>query len=88
VVELKVDEGALMARMENRVKETLAAGGQVRKDDNPDTFRERLETYTAQTAPLSDFYAKTGRLKQIDGMQDIDAVTTTINGVLAESAPA
>lgn len=88
VVELKVDEGALMARMENRVKETLAAGGQVRKDDNPDTFRERLETYTAQTAPLSDFYAKTDRLKQIDGMQDIDAVTTTINEVLAESAPA
>lgn len=88
VVELKVDEGALMARMENRVKETLAAGGQVRKDDNPETFRQRLEAYTEQTAPLSDFYATSGRLKQIDGMQDIDKVTADINTVLKESISA
>ncbi|MEO1207239.1 MAG: adenylate kinase [Pseudomonadota bacterium] len=88
VVELKVDSNALMARMENRVKETLAAGGQVRKDDNAETFKERLETYTTQTAPLSDFYAKTGRLRKIDGMQDIDAVTADINAVLAQSVSA
>lgn len=88
VVELVVDEGALMARMENRVKETLAAGGQVRKDDNPETFRQRLEAYTAQTAPLSSFYAKTGRLKQIDGMQGIDEVTADIERVLSDSVSA
>lgn len=86
VVELKVDEGALLARMENRVKETLAAGGQVRKDDNPETFRQRLEAYKAQTAPLSEFYAKTGRLKTIDGMQSIDEVTGEINNVLSAVA--
>ena len=88
VVELVVDKGALMARMENRVKETLAAGGQVRKDDNPETFKKRLDEYTEQTAPLSDFYAKTGRLKQIDGMQGIDEVTAGINKVLSASASA
>ena len=86
VVELKVDEGALLARMENRVKATLAAGGQVRKDDNPETFRQRLEAYKTQTAPLSEFYAKTGRLKTIDGMQSIDDVTGEINNVLSAVA--
>lgn len=89
VIELKVDNGALMARMENRVKETIAAGGQARKDDNPETFRQRLQAYTEQTAPLSDFYAKSGRLQQIDGMKGIDEVTDGINGVLAQvKAPA
>jgi adenylate kinase len=86
VVELKVDEGALLARMENRVKETLAAGGQVRKDDNPETFKQRLEAYKTQTAPLSEFYARTGRLKTIDGMQSIDEVTGEINNVLSAVA--
>jgi len=82
VVELVVDEGALLARMENRVKETVAAGGQVRKDDNPETFKQRLEAYNAQTAPLSQFYARTGRLKTVDGMQQIDEVTRQIDQVL------
>ncbi len=86
VVELKVDEGALLARMENRVKETLAAGGQVRKDDNPETFKQRLEAYKTQTAPLSEFYARTGRLKTIDGMLSIDEVTGEINNVLSAVA--
>lgn len=88
VVELKVDEGALLARMENRVKETIAAGGQVRKDDNPETFKQRLDAYTQQTAPLSEFYAKSGRLKQIDGMQSIDEVTASIDEVLSQTASA
>ena len=38
VVELKVDEDALVRRMENRVAETIAAGGTVRSDDNPEAF--------------------------------------------------
>jgi adenylate kinase len=42
VVELKVDEGALVKRMETRVAETLARGEPVRKDDNPEAFRARL----------------------------------------------
>lgn len=88
VVELVVDEGALLARMENRVKETIAAGGQVRKDDNPETFKQRLEAYNAQTAPLSEFYAGTSRLKTVDGMQQIDEVTSQIDQVLGAVASA
>ena len=83
VVELKVDEKALMARIENRARETVAAGGTVRADDNPESFKIRLDAYREQTAPVSAYYAKIGELKTVDGMAPIDAVTAAINGVLA-----
>jgi adenylate kinase len=83
VVEFVVDEGILLSRMENRVKETLAAGGEVRKDDNPEAFKTRLEAYRSQTAPLSEFYAASGRLKTVDGMQSIEAVAAELDAVLA-----
>ena len=51
VLELAVDEGALVERMRKRVEETVAAGGAVRADDNPESFKTRLEAYRAQTAP-------------------------------------
>ncbi|MCC2106294.1 MAG: adenylate kinase [Hyphomicrobiales bacterium] len=83
VVELKVDEKALMARIENRAKETVAAGGTVRADDNPESFKIRLDAYREQTAPVSAYYAKIGELKTVDGMAPIDSVTAAINGALA-----
>jgi adenylate kinase len=82
VIELKVDEEALVRRMENRVRETLAAGGQVRADDNPEAFRKRLEEYRAKTAPLSQHYAGTGELTVLDGMKAIDDVSADIARVL------
>ncbi|OHV76766.1 adenylate kinase [Ensifer sp. LCM 4579] len=83
VIELKVDEGALVRRMENRVAETVAAGGNVRSDDNPEAFRRRLEEYRAKTAPLSAHYAGTGRLKTVDGMADVETVSAEIEKILA-----
>jgi adenylate kinase len=82
VVELAVDENALLARIEKRVAETLAAGGTVRADDNPESFKTRLEAYRAQTAPVSAYYAGKGELKQVDGMAPIDAVSAAIDAVL------
>ena len=83
IVELKVDEKALLGRIETRARETLAAGGTVRADDNPEAFRVRLEQYRAQTAPVSAYYAGTGTLKTVDGMQSIGAVSAAIDAVLA-----
>lgn len=83
VVELKVDEKALLARIENRARETVAAGGSVRADDNPESFKIRLDAYREQTAPVSAFYASIGELKTVDGMAAIDAVTKAIDGALA-----
>lgn len=82
IVELKVDENALLARIENRARETVAAGGTVRADDNPEAFKKRLEAYRVQTAPVSDYYAKKGVLKVIDGMAPIDAVTKALDKAL------
>ena len=82
VVELKVDEKALLARIENRARETVAAGGTVRADDNPDSFKIRLDAYREQTAPVSAYYASIGELKTVDGMAPIDSVTAAINGAL------
>ncbi|WLR94058.1 adenylate kinase [Shinella zoogloeoides] len=82
VVELKVDEDALVKRMENRVAETVAAGGTVRSDDNPEAFKRRLTEYREKTAPLSNYYASTGKLQTVDGMADVDKVTAQIAGIL------
>ncbi|MBL8590429.1 MAG: adenylate kinase [Methylobacteriaceae bacterium] len=83
VLELVVDETALLKRIENRAAETVKAGGTVRADDNPEAFKVRLDAYKAQTAPVSAYYAKTGVLKQIDGMQPIDAVTAALGRAIA-----
>ncbi len=82
VVELVVDENALVDRMRKRVADTLAAGGEARADDNPESFRTRLEAYRVQTAPVSDHYASRGELRRIDGMAPIDEVTAALNHTL------
>lgn len=83
VLELAVDEGALVDRMRKRVDETRAAGGAVRADDNPESFKTRLEAYRAQTAPVSAHYAKRSELTKIDGMAPIEDVTAEINRALS-----
>jgi len=79
IVELKVDEKALLARIENRARETVAAGGTVRADDNAEALKVRLESYRAQTAPVSAYYAGKGSLNTVDGMAPIDDVTKAIH---------
>lgn len=83
VIELKVDEGVLLQRIENRVREMTARGEALRSDDNPEVLKGRLAAYRTQTAPLVDYYAGKGRLKAVDGMASIDRVTAEIDGALA-----
>jgi adenylate kinase len=82
VIEFKVDENALVERIVKRAKEMEARGEPVRKDDNPEVFKTRLDAYKAQTAPLSSYYASKGCLKTVDGMKPIDEVTETVKGIL------
>jgi adenylate kinase len=79
VIELVVDEDALLARVENRNRETLKAGGAVRADDNPESLKIRLDAYRAQTAPVSAYYAERAALKQVDGMAPVDEVAAAID---------
>ena len=83
VVELMVDESVLVDRMRQRVAEAIAAGAEVRADDNPESFKARLETYRRQTAPVSQHYLEAGELKRVDGMAGIDAVTQAIHQAIA-----
>jgi adenylate kinase len=88
VIELRVDENALLARMEERVRQTIAAGNPVRSDDNAESFRARLEAYREQTAPVSAFYESIGDLHVVDGMSPIDEVTSSIDAFLREKMAA
>jgi adenylate kinase len=75
VIELKVDDEAMVGRMETRVRENPGAA---RADDNPETLRKRLGVYHANTAPLLDFYRAQGKLKSVDGMAPIAEVSAAI----------
>jgi adenylate kinase len=81
VIELAVDDKALIGRIMKRAGETAAKGLPVRKDDNPAVFEERLREYYKKTAPLTGYYYAKKMLRVVDGMASIDAVTDEI-GVL------
>jgi adenylate kinase len=83
VIELVVDDKALVGRITKRAEETAAAGLPVRKDDNPEVFEERLREYYKKTAPLIGYYYAKGMLKHVDGMAPIDQVTAQIDQILA-----
>ena len=59
-------------------------GGELyqRPDDTVETVRKRLEVYFAETAPLIDYYARRGKLLEIDGEGSVDEVTRRIVAVL------
>jgi adenylate kinase len=80
VVELAVDEDALVRRIESRIAET----GGARSDDNVETLRRRLAVYRQQTAPLLDWYRARGLLHTVDGMRSIGEVAAAIEQVLGE----
>ena len=82
VIELKVDEGILLRRIEKRVADMTARGETVRADDTAEVLKDRLAAYRAQTAPLVGYYAGRHVLRGVDGMAPIDEVTAAINGAL------
>lgn len=85
VIELVVDDKALVARIVKRAEEAKAAGQPVRKDDNPEVFEERLREYYKKTAPLIGYYHAKKMLKGVDGMASIDAVSGQIDALLGKA---
>jgi adenylate kinase len=82
VIELVVDDRALVGRIVKRAEEAAAAGQPVRKDDTPEVFDDRLRAYYKSTAPLTGYYYAKGNLKPVDGMASIDEVTAQIFAML------
>src|SRR6478735_6562810 len=91
VIELKVDEGILLDRIERRVAETKARGEALRADDDPHVLHRRLLAYRDQTAPLATYYQLQNVLRSVDGMAPIPEVSRAIDRMLkarSERAPA
>jgi adenylate kinase len=84
VIELKVDDTKLVERIECRARETLAAGGTVRPDDNAEALKTRLIAYYRETAPIIGYYFAHGLLRTIDGMAPIEDVNGKIEEILTE----
>lgn len=104
VIELKVDDAALVERIagrftcascgtgyHDRFKPTQQTGvcdvcgshDFVRRaDDKAETVAARLDAYHRQTAPLLPYYAAQGKLRHVDGMAEMAAVSGAIEGVL------
>ena len=83
VVELRVNESALLQRVETRVAEMRARGEDVRIDDTPEVLAKRLASYRSLTEPLIHYYSERRKLLTVDGMMTIEEVTREINRILA-----
>lgn len=82
VVELRVNESALLNRVETRVAEMRARGEEVRVDDTPEVLSKRLASYRTLTEPLIHYYSERRKLLTVDGMMTIEHVTREINRIL------
>ena len=83
VIELRVNEGVLLERVERRAAEMRARGEAVRADDTPEVLTRRLASYRDQTEPLIHYYSDHRMLATIDGMMSIEQVTEEIGRILA-----
>jgi adenylate kinase len=86
VIELRVDEAALIKRIESRILEMRMKGEPLRDDDNPEVLHTRLRAYREQTAPLIDYYDRKRVLRTVNGMAPIEEVTAAIDKVLTAAA--
>ena len=86
VLELRVDEAALLKRIESRAAEMTARGEPRREDDNAEVLRTRLKAYREQTAPLIAYYRQRRVLRTLDGMASIEEVAAEIDKALGMQA--
>ncbi|WGD55944.1 adenylate kinase [Bradyrhizobium sp. CB1650] len=82
VIELRVNESALLQRVETRVAQMRERGEEVRVDDTPEVLTKRLASYRSLTEPLIHYYSERRKLSTIDGMMTIDEVTRAIHRLL------
>ena len=82
VMELKVDDDALVARVEKRAKE------EGRLDDNIEAMKTRLAQYRDYSAAVLPYYQAQGEVVPIDGMKAVEEVTAQIETALGKDLAA
>ena len=82
VLELQVDDAALLSRIEKRAKE------EGRSDDTIDAMKTRLEQYRSYSAEVLPYYQAQNEVMKIDGMRSVDEVTMQIEAILSEDLAA
>jgi adenylate kinase len=80
-IKLEVPSELIVERIAGRAAE------QGRKDDTPETVRERLRVYAEQTEPVAGHFAQLGKLKVVDGVGELAEVSQRILGALPAGAP-
>ena len=83
VIVMSVDEAELVKRVENRASQARSNKQPVRADDDPETFKRRLGVYSSETAPVLPYYKNQGKVRSVEAMQAIDAVTAQIDAILS-----
>ena len=84
VIVMAVDEIQLTRRVETRAAETHAKGEPIRKDDDPEVFKDRLRVYKRDTAPILPYYEAQGKIRRVDGMRTIEGVAAQIDAILSD----
>jgi adenylate kinase len=84
-IEIRVNEEALLKRIESRIAEMRARGETLRDDDDPQVLHRRLAAYREQTAPLVAYYSLQGVLHAVNGMAPIPEVTEAIDRELTKA---
>jgi adenylate kinase len=87
-IEIRVNEEALLKRIESRIAETRSRGETLRDDDDPRVLHRRLAAYREQTAPLVAYYSLQGVLRTVNGMASIPEVTKAIDRELTKALAA
>ncbi|NCT66856.1 MAG: adenylate kinase [Rhodanobacteraceae bacterium] len=80
-IKLEVPSELIVERIAGRAAE------QGRKDDTPETVRERLRVYAEQTEPVAGHFAQLGKLRVVDGVGELAEVSQRILGALPAGAP-
>jgi adenylate kinase len=75
-IHIDVDEDVIVERIAKRAKL------EGRADDTEETVRNRLRVYAEQTAPVADYYERSGLLTRVWGHGDIDEILQRILGAL------
>ena len=78
VIEIVVNDEVLINRIENRAKESK----NVRSDDNEEVLKNRLNIYHESTEMIKPYYLEQKKLVKIDGMRNIEQVSSDIESQL------